>query len=168
MVGWHHWFSGHQFEQTPGDGEGQGSLVCWGPWGHKESDTTERPNNSNTVPMVCTRQSQLPDNPPSPHGVHTLFSHLSLYFCVTCKIIYTIFLDFSYVHLYTVFVFLFLTGVYLLMWRESGLEKGFPNLTDYCNCLEYSFEGRKFQAPPQAGFSRSRLESRKRNVNKSP
>ena len=111
---------------------------------------------------------QLPDNPPSPHGVHTLFSHLGLYFCVTCKIIYMIFLDSSYVHSYTVFVFLFLTEVYLLMWRESGLEKGFTNLTDYCNCLEYSFEGRKFQAPPQEGFSRSRLESRKRNVNKSP
>ena len=32
MVGWHHWLSGHEFEQTPGDGEGQGSLVCCSPW----------------------------------------------------------------------------------------------------------------------------------------
>ena len=40
-VGWHHWLNGHEFEQTPGDGEGQGSLVCCSPWGHKESDTTE-------------------------------------------------------------------------------------------------------------------------------
>ena len=41
MVGWHHWFNGHEPEQTPGDGEGQGSLACCNPWGCKESDTTE-------------------------------------------------------------------------------------------------------------------------------
>ena len=34
-VGWHHRLNGHEFEQTPGDNEGQGSLVCWSPWGHK-------------------------------------------------------------------------------------------------------------------------------------
>ena len=33
MVGWHHQFSGHEFEQVPGDGEGQGILVCCSPWG---------------------------------------------------------------------------------------------------------------------------------------
>ena len=48
MVGWHHRLSGHEFEQTPGDGEGQGSLVCYSPWGCKESDTTEWPNNNNS------------------------------------------------------------------------------------------------------------------------
>ena len=37
---------GHEFEQIPGDSEGQGSLVCCSPWGHKEWDTTERVNNS--------------------------------------------------------------------------------------------------------------------------
>ena len=36
--------SGHEFEQTPGDSEGQGSLVCCSPWGDKESDATERLN----------------------------------------------------------------------------------------------------------------------------
>ena len=36
MVGWHHWFNGHEFEQTPGDSEGQGSLACWDPWGLKD------------------------------------------------------------------------------------------------------------------------------------
>ena len=41
MVGWHHWFHGHEFEQAPGDGEGQGSLACCSPWGRKESDTTK-------------------------------------------------------------------------------------------------------------------------------
>ena len=44
MVGWHHRHDGHEFEQTPGAGDGQGSLVCCYSWGHKESDTTERLN----------------------------------------------------------------------------------------------------------------------------
>ena len=42
MIEWHHQLNGHEFEQTPGDSEGQGSLVCCSPWGHKESDTTEQ------------------------------------------------------------------------------------------------------------------------------
>ena len=41
MVGWHPWLNGHEFEQTPGVGDGQGSLVYYSPWGHKESNTTE-------------------------------------------------------------------------------------------------------------------------------
>ena len=41
MVGWHHRFSGHGFEQTLGDGEGQGSLPCGSPWDRKELHTTE-------------------------------------------------------------------------------------------------------------------------------
>ena len=41
MVGWHHWLDGHEFDLTAGVGDRQGSLVCCGPWGHKESDTTE-------------------------------------------------------------------------------------------------------------------------------
>ena len=39
MVRWHH-VSGHEFEQTSGDGEGQGNLACYSPWGCKESDMT--------------------------------------------------------------------------------------------------------------------------------
>ena len=45
MVGWHHRLSAPEFEQAPGDGDGQGSLAWCSPWGHKESDTTERLNN---------------------------------------------------------------------------------------------------------------------------
>ena len=45
MVGWHHQLKGHEFEQALGAGEGQGSLVCCIPWGHKESDMTKRLNN---------------------------------------------------------------------------------------------------------------------------
>ena len=46
MVGWNHQFNGHKFEQALGDGEGQGSLACCSPRGHKESDGAERLNNS--------------------------------------------------------------------------------------------------------------------------
>ena len=41
MVGWHHRLNGHEFVQDPGVGEGQGSLACCSPSGHKELDTTE-------------------------------------------------------------------------------------------------------------------------------
>ena len=41
MAGWHHQLNGHEFEQPPGVGDGQGSLVCCSPWGLKESDMTE-------------------------------------------------------------------------------------------------------------------------------
>ena len=44
MAGWHHWLDGHEFELTPGVGDGQGGLVCCDSWGLKESDTTERLN----------------------------------------------------------------------------------------------------------------------------
>ena len=45
MVGWRHRLNGHEFEQTPGDSEGQGSLASCSPWGHKELDTTKWLNN---------------------------------------------------------------------------------------------------------------------------
>ena len=48
MVGWHHRLNGHKFEQTLGDSEGQGSLVCCSSWDSEESDTTEQLNNKNT------------------------------------------------------------------------------------------------------------------------
>ena len=41
MVRWYHWFDGHEFEQAPGVGDGQGGPVCCSPWGGKESDMTE-------------------------------------------------------------------------------------------------------------------------------
>ena len=46
MTGWHHQLDGHEFEQTPVDGEGQGSLMCCSPWSRKELDMTERLNNN--------------------------------------------------------------------------------------------------------------------------
>ena len=55
MVGWHHRLNGHEFEQALGDSDGQGSPACCSPWGHKESDTTERLNNNNAYRTSLTR-----------------------------------------------------------------------------------------------------------------
>ena len=49
MVGWHHRYNGHEFEQTLGDSEGPGSLVCGSPWCAKESERTEQLNNRNKI-----------------------------------------------------------------------------------------------------------------------
>ena len=49
MVGWHHQLNGHEFEQRYGDG--QGSLACCSPWGHKELDTTEQLNSNKLLPL---------------------------------------------------------------------------------------------------------------------
>ena len=47
MVVWHHQLSGHEFEQAPGDDDGQGSLLCCSPWSYKQSDMIEWLNNNN-------------------------------------------------------------------------------------------------------------------------
>ena len=44
MVGWYHQHDSHEFEYAPEVGDGQGSLACCSPWGHKESDVTEQLN----------------------------------------------------------------------------------------------------------------------------
>ena len=55
MVGSHHWLIGHEFQQTAGDGEGQGNLTWCSPWGRKESDMTEQLNdNSLLIYIMCT------------------------------------------------------------------------------------------------------------------
>ena len=46
MVGWHHQLHGHEFERTPGDNKGPGSLMCYSPGGCKQSDTIERMNKN--------------------------------------------------------------------------------------------------------------------------
>ena len=52
MVGWHHQFSGHELGQTPGDGEGQGSLACYIPCDCKELDMTWQLNKNNISKTV--------------------------------------------------------------------------------------------------------------------
>ena len=54
MVGWHHWFSGHQFEQILGASEGRGSLVCCSSWSSKELDMPQQLiNNNNLFIWLC-------------------------------------------------------------------------------------------------------------------
>ena len=52
MVEWHHRLNGHEIESTPGVDDGQGGLVFCSPWGHKESDMTEQPNQTDT--LICS------------------------------------------------------------------------------------------------------------------
>ena len=50
MVGWHHRFNEYEFEQTPGDTEGQGSLACCSPWGHRVRHDLA----TNKVNLLCS------------------------------------------------------------------------------------------------------------------
>ena len=52
MVGWHHQLIGHEFEQAPRVGDGQGSLACCGSWNHEELDTTEQINEIELIVLV--------------------------------------------------------------------------------------------------------------------
>ena len=49
MVGWHHLFDGHEFEQSPRVSDGQESLVCCSPWGGKKSDMTDQLNSTELI-----------------------------------------------------------------------------------------------------------------------
>ena len=53
MVGWHHRLHGHEFEQAPGVGDGQGSLACCSPWGHKELESVTKYHNRALDPTCC-------------------------------------------------------------------------------------------------------------------
>ena len=59
-VGWHHRLNGLEFEQAPGDSEGQGSLVCCSPWGFRESEMTEWLNNNSIRLVYESQQTCLP------------------------------------------------------------------------------------------------------------
>ena len=73
MVGWHHRLNGHEFEQIPGDGEGQGILVYCSPWGCKESDMTEwLKNNDDLLGANSTGSGH------GLQGLQTLSNHLSI------------------------------------------------------------------------------------------
>ena len=56
MAGWHHWLDGHAFEQAPGVGDGQGSLACCSPWGHRESEHTHSMYWASQVVFTQTQQ----------------------------------------------------------------------------------------------------------------
>ena len=74
MVGWHHRLNGHEFEQAPGVGDGQGSLACCSPWVHKELDTTEQ---LNWITLLYSR-----DKHSIVHQLSVQLSHIYLCFCV--------------------------------------------------------------------------------------
>ena len=71
MVGWPIQFNRHEFQQISGDNEGQGSLACCSPWGHKELDTTQRLNNNNS-----RRELQYPSS--KLHQLHVILSVRSI------------------------------------------------------------------------------------------
>ena len=69
MFGCHHQLSGHEFQQTLGDGEGQGSLWCHRLWGHKESDMTFQVNDNNNILETTSIFPAKPLHPP-PSQIH--------------------------------------------------------------------------------------------------
>ena len=73
MVGWHHRLNGHKFEQTLGDGEGQGSLVCCSPRDHKDLDMTERLNYNRHLFAYCYAMHNPPDCSPPGSSAYGIF-----------------------------------------------------------------------------------------------
>ena len=76
MVGWHHWLNGHEFEQVPGVGDGQGSLASCSPWGCEESDMTEQLNwslmnlDAKILNKVVANPNPLKDHTPWSSGIY--------------------------------------------------------------------------------------------------
>ena len=89
MVGWRHRLDGHEFGQTPGSGDGQGSLVGFSPWGHKESETTDQLNwtelSQNEYIQIISPSSELVHCLTEQYGLQPAFwychllVHLSLW-----------------------------------------------------------------------------------------
>ena len=84
MIWWHHWHNGPEFEQTPGDGEGQEILVCCSPWGHKELDRTEGLNNNNKIINGGHRKGLYAQEPPGSCLISIAGLHFLAFFEVRC------------------------------------------------------------------------------------
>ena len=89
MVGWHHQLNGHGFEQVLGDSEGQGSLACCSPWGHKELGTTKQLNNKNKslcmwVWCFRTAWDTVINSSPYPHQHALMLQYVSAAISVLC------------------------------------------------------------------------------------
>ena len=83
IVGWHHWLEGHEFEQDPWVGDGQGSLACCSPWGPKESEITEQLNFDSIVlftVLIISFQE---------HGISFHLCHLWLHSLVLYSLLHT-------------------------------------------------------------------------------
>ena len=72
-VGWYHWLNAHEFEQTPGDCEGRGSLTCCSSWGYKESDITEWLNNNNKLSFADKVWKAIQKNRGRSHQLQKLY-----------------------------------------------------------------------------------------------
>ena len=68
LVGWHYRLNVHEFEQTPGDGEGQRSLACCSPWGCKELDMTKGLNNNDWFTLKNPSLAMIPNILCGPHS----------------------------------------------------------------------------------------------------
>ena len=94
--GWHHQLNGHEFEQAPGDSEGQGNLVYCSPWGPKESDTTEQLNNNNKCLINLYSFCSILDDLPS-HPFYLWVCYYSTFcylYSVMCKVSFLFLLNF--------------------------------------------------------------------------
>ena len=85
MAGWHHWLDGHEFEWTPGVGDGQGGLACCDSWGRKGSDTTERLNwtqgHKRTVKNCTELYRKLQDTDERNQRWHKQMERYSMFLC---------------------------------------------------------------------------------------
>ena len=72
MIGCHHQLNGHEFEQTPGDSEGQGSLTCCSSWSCKESDTIYQLNKNNETDSRASGDSRAPKEDIKPEEMYYL------------------------------------------------------------------------------------------------
>ena len=71
MVGWHHQHTGHEFEKTPGDSEGQGSLVHCSLWGRKDSNTTTMLKEKRLPTELVSQSCLVMSNSLPPHGLYS-------------------------------------------------------------------------------------------------
>ena len=79
MVGWHHQFHGHEFEQAAEVDDGHGNLACCSPWGHKESDMTEQLNWTENCPWhVGTTVGEFPLKIPS-RKILTDYNYINIF-----------------------------------------------------------------------------------------
>ena len=85
MTGWHHWLDGRESEWTPGDGDGQGGLVCCDSWGCKESDMTERPNWTEFCPGSYSRMTAISEDEGLSVDTDSISAIISYYSSITLR-----------------------------------------------------------------------------------
>ena len=154
MAEWHHRLDGHEFEWTPGVGEGQGSLVCCDSWGRKESDTTERLNW--TELNMCLSLSNLKAFPnPSKYSlVAFIYISYSIIFIFLTKSLPKILTCSNFCELYFLadsFHLLSNYGSVFLSWVDSPVSQ-VQQLYFFLVC---SFVLKEYilQQPPKKGYS---------------